>query len=55
MEEGEEELKALLTKVKKESENVGLKLSIHEICSQHFMANRWGKSGTSGRLYLFGL
>ena len=31
MEENEEELKSLLTKVKEESENVGLKLNIQKI------------------------
>ena len=54
-----EELKSLLMKVKEESEKVGLKLNIqktdHGIWSHHFMANRWGNSGKSGRLYLFGL
>ena len=44
-----EELKSLLTKVKEESEQVGLKLNIqktdHGIQSHHFMANRWGNSG----------
>ena len=42
MEEGEEELKSLLMKVKEELENVGLKLNIHKtkiigIWSHHFM------------------
>ena len=27
----------------------------HGIWSHHFMANRWGKSGNSGKLYFFGL
>ena len=54
-----EELKSLLMKVK-EGEKVGLKLNIqknqdHGIWSHHFMANRWGNSGNSVRLYLFGL
>ena len=58
--ESEEELKSLLMKVKEESEKVGLRLSIqktkdHGIWSHHFMANRWGNSGNSDRLYLFGL
>ena len=46
MAESEEELKSLLMKVKVESENVGLKLSIqdHGIWSHHFMGNRWGNS-----------
>ena len=45
MAKSEEELKSLLTKVKEESENVGLKLNIQKtkimaIWSHHFMANR---------------
>ena len=27
----------------------------HGIQSHHFMGNRWGNSGNSGRLYFFGL
>ena len=46
-------------KVKEESEKVGLKLNIqktdHGIWSHHFMADRWGKSGNSDRLYFLGL
>ena len=58
--ENEEELKSLLTKVKVESEKVGLKLNIqknedHGIQSHHFMGNRWGNSGNSARLYFGGL
>ena len=57
--ESEEELKSLLMKVKVESEKGGLKLNIqktdHGIQSHHFMANRWGNSGNSVRLYIFGL
>ena len=49
MAEGKEELKSLLMKVKEESEKVHLKLNIH-----HFMGNRWGNSGNSGRLYFGG-
>ena len=53
-----EELKSLLMKVKEESEKVGLKLTFrkkdHGIWSHHFMGNRWGNSGNSGRLYFFG-
>ena len=45
-----EELKSPLMKVKEGREKVGLKLSIH-----HFMANRWGNSGNSERLYILGL
>ena len=56
--ESEEELKSLLMKVKGEwkswlkaqhSENED-----HGICSHHFMANRWGNSGNSVRLYFLG-
>ena len=55
-----EELKSLLMKVKEESEKVGLKLKHseikdHGIWSNHFMANRWGNNGNSGRLYFWGL
>ena len=56
--ESEEELKSLLMKVKQESEKVGLKLNMHktdhDICSHHFMANRWGNNGNSERLYFGG-
>ena len=60
MPESEEELKSLLIKVNEESEKVGLKLSIQKtkimaIQSYHFMANRWGNSGNSVRLYFSGL
>ena len=57
MTESEEELKSLLTKVKVESEKVGLKLNIQKtkIWSHHFLANRWGNSGNSVRLYFWGL
>ena len=52
MAESEEELKSLLMKVKEESEKVGLKLNKdHGIWSHHFMANRWGDSGNSVRLF----
>ena len=56
MSESEEELKSLLAKVKEESEKAGLKLNIqdHGIQSHHFMANRWGNSGKSERLYFGG-
>ena len=59
MAESEEELKSLLMKVRGElkswlkaqhSENED-----HGIWSHHFMANRWGNSGNSVRLYFFGL
>jgi len=60
MAESEEELKSFLMKVKEESKKVGLKLNIqknedHGIRSHHFMANRWGNSGNSDRLYFFEL
>ena len=59
MAESEEELKSLLMKMKEESEKVGLKLNIQKLRSwhrsHHFMANRWGNSGNSGRLYFGGL
>ena len=54
MAESEEELKSLLMKVKEEREKVGLKLNIQKTWSHHFMANRWGNSGNSGRLYFAG-
>ena len=49
-----EELRSLLTKVKEESEKVGLKLNIQKtkIMASGSMANRWG---SSGRLYFWGL
>ena len=59
MAESEEELKSLLMKVKEENEKVGLKPTSenkdHGIWSHHFMANRWGNSGNSVRLYFWGL
>ena len=60
MAENEDELKSLLIKVKEESEKVDLKLSIQKtkiigIWAHHFMANRWGDSGNSVRLYFWGL
>ena len=53
--ENEEELQSLLKKVKEESKNVGLKLSIQKTkimasWSHHFMANRWGNNRNSDRL-----
>ena len=63
MAESEEELKSLLLKMKEENEKFGLKLNIQKtkimasgpilflmIC-YHFMANRWGNGGNTGRLY----
>ena len=57
MTESEEELKSLLMKMKEESEKPGLKLNIDKtkIWSYHFVANRWGNSGNSVRLYFCGL
>ena len=58
MAESEEELKSHLIKVKEESEKVKAQHSENEdhgIWSHHFMANRWGNSGNSVRLYFFGL
>ena len=60
MAESEEELKSLLMKVKVESEKSWLKAQHsenedHGIRSHHFMGNRWGNSGNSGRLYFGGL
>ena len=58
MAESKEELKSLLMKVKEESEKGGLKLNIQKtkiMVSHHFMANRWGNSGNSDRLYFGGL
>ena len=59
MAESEEELKSLM-KVKEESGKSWLKTQRSKnndcgIRSHHFMANRWGNSGNSVRLYLFGL
>ena len=56
--ESKEELKSLSTKVKVESEKVGLKHSENEdhgIWSHHSMASRWGNNGNSDRLYFLGL
>ena len=57
--ESEEELKRLLMKVKEEGEKADLKQHSnnkdHSIQCHHFMANRWGNSGNSVRLYFFGL
>ena len=58
MAEREEELKSLLMKVKEESEKVGLKLNIQKTkimaSGPPFMANTWGNSGNSERLYFSG-
>ena len=47
-------------KVKEESEKAGLNLNIQKneddgIRPYHFIANRWGNSGNSERLYFLGL
>ena len=57
MEESEDKLKSLLMKVKEESDKVGLKLNIQKtkIMASGPMANRWGNSGNSVRLYFWGL
>ena len=60
MAEREEELKSLLMKVKEDSEKVGFKLNIQKMkimasSPHHFMANRWGNNGNSGRFYFLGL
>ena len=52
--EGEKELRSLLMRVKEESEKAGLKFNIQKtkiIASHNFMANRWGKSQSSDRLF----
>ena len=60
MAEREEDLKNLLMKVKEESGKSWLKAQHsenedHGIWSHHFMANKWGNSGNSVRLYFLGL
>ena len=59
MAESEEELKSLMMKMKEQSETFGLNQHSenedHCIWSHHFMANRWGNSGNSDRLYFLGL
>ena len=60
MAKSKEELKSLLMKMKEESEKVGLKLSVQKtkiMASDPITSwgNRWGNSGNSVRLYLFGL
>ena len=58
--DSKEELKSLLMTVKEESEKSWLKTQHsenkdHGIWSHHFLANRWGNSGNSERLYFGGL
>ena len=58
MAESEEELKSLLMKMKEESEKSDFKLNVQKtkiMTSHHFMANTWGNSGNSVRLYFSGL
>ena len=60
MAESEEELKSLLMEVKEQSGKSWLKAQHsenydHGIWSHQFMANRWGNSGNSVRLYFLGL
>ena len=58
MAESEEELKSLLMKMKKEREKAGLKLNFQKTkimaYSPSLLANRWGNSGNSVRLYFWG-
>ena len=62
MAESEEELKSLLMKLKVESEKVGLKLNIQKTKIMAsgpwhlpwFVANKWGNSRNSVRLYFSG-
>ena len=57
MAENEEELKSLLTKVKEESEKVGLKLNIQKtkIMSSGPITSWGNRQGNSVRLYFWGL
>ena len=58
MAESEEELRTLLMKVKEPKswlKTQHSKKEDHGIWSHHFMANRWGNSGNSDRLYFSGL
>ena len=60
MAESEEEVKSLMIKVKEESENAGLKLSIHktEIMAYGPITSwqiREGNNGNSDKLYFLGL
>ena len=59
MAESREELKSLLLKVKEKSEKVGLKLNVQKMKIMAsgpitFIANRWGNTGNSDRLYFGG-
>ena len=56
MAKSEEELKSLLMKVKEESEKgQHSENEDHGLWSHHFMANRWGNSEKSDRIYFGGL
>ena len=57
MAENEKEPKSLLMKLKEESENAGLKLSIlkTKIMASGSPVNRWEKNGNSDRFYFPGL
>ena len=56
MAESKEELKSLLMKVKEESEKgQHSENEDHGLWSHHFMANRWGNSEKSDRIYFGGL
>ena len=60
MVESEDEPKRLLMRMKKESEEAGLKFNIqknedHGIRSHHFIANRWRKCGDSVMSHFLGL
>ena len=52
MEKSELELKSLLMNVNEDSEKVSLKLNIHK---SKIMANRWGNSESSDRLFSWAL
>ena len=58
MADREEELKSLLMKVRESKSWLKAQHSENEdhgIWSHHFMGNRWGNSGNSVKLYVFGL
>ena len=54
MTDSEEELKSLLKKLKSWLKAQHSENEDHGIWSHHFMANRWGNSGNSVRLYFWG-
>ena len=57
MAESKEELKSLFMKVRVESwlKTLHSENEDHSIWSHHFMANNWGNSRNSNRLYFLGL